>query len=169
MNRLPPTAPDADVQLEMYRRMVRIRRFEETVVELMGAGLMVGSAHLAIGQEAAIVGACLALRDDDYIVGTHRSHGHPLGKGADPRRLMAELLGKGPASTRGWAAPCTWPTSASATVAEQAFDSLRAPVARVTTPQVPIPFSPALERGLYPNKEKVATALRAVLAHRRSP
>lgn len=94
MNRLPPTAPDAGVQLEMYRRMVRIRRFEETVVELMGAGLMVGSAHLAIGQEAAIVGACLALRDDDYIVGTHRSHGHPLGKGADPRRLMAELLGK---------------------------------------------------------------------------
>jgi TPP-dependent pyruvate/acetoin dehydrogenase alpha subunit len=87
-------APAAGVQLEMYRRMVRIRRFEETVVELMGAGLMVGSAHLAIGQEAAIVGACLALRDDDYIVGTHRSHGHPLGKGADPRPLMAELLGK---------------------------------------------------------------------------
>jgi acetoin:2,6-dichlorophenolindophenol oxidoreductase subunit alpha len=86
--------PAADIQLEMYRRMVRIRRFEETVAELMGAGLMVGSAHLAIGQEAAIVGACMALRDDDYIVGTHRSHGHPLGKGADPRALMAELLGK---------------------------------------------------------------------------
>jgi TPP-dependent pyruvate/acetoin dehydrogenase alpha subunit len=86
--------PAAEVQLEMYRRMVRIRRFEETVAELMGAGLMVGSAHLTIGQEAAIVGACMALRDDDYIVGTHRSHGHPLGKGADPRALMAELLGK---------------------------------------------------------------------------
>jgi len=90
----PQPLPGPDVQLEMYRLMFRIRRFEETVVELMGAGLMVGSAHLAIGQEAAVVGACLALRDDDYMVGTHRSHGHPLGKGADPRALMAELLGK---------------------------------------------------------------------------
>ena len=78
----------------MYRRMLRIRRFEEAVAELMSAGQMVGSAHLAIGQEAAIVGACLALRDDDYMVGTHRSHGHPLGKGAKPGPLMAELLGK---------------------------------------------------------------------------
>ncbi len=97
----PETAPSADVQFEMYRRMVRIRRFEETVAELMGSGLMVGSAHLAIGQEAAVVGACLALRDDDYIVGTHRSHGHPLGKGADPRPLMAELLGKATGVNRG--------------------------------------------------------------------
>jgi len=94
VNRLAQTVPAVALQLEMYRRMVRIRRFEETVGELMGAGLMVGSAHLTIGQEAAIVGACLALRDDDYIVGTHRSHGHPLGKGADPKPLMAELLGK---------------------------------------------------------------------------
>ena len=94
MSTAPGPLPAPDRQLEMYRRMVRIRRFEETVAELMSGGLMVGSAHLAIGQEAAVVGACLALRDDDYMVGTHRSHGHPLGKGADPRPLMAELLGK---------------------------------------------------------------------------
>ena len=50
--------------------------------------------HSSSGQEAAIVGACLALRDDDYITGTHRSHGHPIGKGADLKPLMAELYGK---------------------------------------------------------------------------
>ena len=52
------------------------------------------SVHLSIGQEAEIVGACMALTTEDYIVGNHRSHGHPIGKGAGLRRLMAELLGK---------------------------------------------------------------------------
>jgi len=85
---------DDALRLEMFRRMLRIRRFEEMVAELVGSGEMLGAAHLAIGQEAAIVGACVALRTDDYMVGTHRSHGHPLGKGADPKPLMAELLGR---------------------------------------------------------------------------
>ena len=74
--------------LEMYRRMQRIRVFEEAVKTLPVEG------HLSIGQEGAIVGACMALRDDDYITGTHRSHGHPIGKGASLAPLMAELLGK---------------------------------------------------------------------------
>jgi pyruvate dehydrogenase E1 component alpha subunit len=87
-------SPSRAEKLEMYRRMLLIRRFEEAVAELMSGGQMVGSAHLTIGQEAAVVGACLALRDSDYMVGTHRSHGHPLGKGANPKPLMAELLGK---------------------------------------------------------------------------
>jgi len=77
-----------DQQLETYRRMLKIRRFEESIIN---SGL---SGHLSIGQEAAIVGACMALRDDDYITGTHRSHGHPIGKGAKLKPLMAELLGK---------------------------------------------------------------------------
>ena len=77
-----------DQQLETYRRMQRIRRFEEAVKAHAIAG------HLSIGQEAAIVGACMALRDDDYITGTHRSHGHPIGKGAKLKPLMAELMGK---------------------------------------------------------------------------
>lgn len=74
--------------LEAYRRMLRIRKFEEVLIgeQMMG--------HLSIGQEAAIVGACMALRDEDYITGTHRSHGHPIGKGAHLGPLMAELLGK---------------------------------------------------------------------------
>jgi acetoin:2,6-dichlorophenolindophenol oxidoreductase subunit alpha len=75
-------------QLELYRRMQRIRQFEEGLIRANLKG------HLSIGQEAAIAGACMALRDDDYITGTHRSHGHPIGKGADLKPLMAELFGK---------------------------------------------------------------------------
>jgi len=81
--------------LEMYRRMQRIRFFEEAAKTLPVEG------HLSIGQEGAIVGACMALRDDDYITGTHRSHGHPIGKGATLAPLMAELLGKASGICRG--------------------------------------------------------------------
>jgi TPP-dependent pyruvate/acetoin dehydrogenase alpha subunit len=80
--------------VEMYRRMLRIRRFDEQAVELVAQGEIPGAVHTTIGQEAEVVGACMALRPDDYMVGNHRSHGHPIGKGADVRRLMAELLGK---------------------------------------------------------------------------
>src|SRR5688572_26882259 len=83
-----------DQQSEAYRRMLRIRRFEEEGTKLYLRGEIPGAYHASIGQEAAIVGACLALRDDDYIVGTHRSHGHPIGKGAKLDALMAELMGK---------------------------------------------------------------------------
>jgi TPP-dependent pyruvate/acetoin dehydrogenase alpha subunit len=81
-------------QQEAYRRMLRIRKFEEEGTRLFKAGKIPGCYHSSIGQEAAIVGSCLALRDDDYMTGTHRSHGHPIGKGADLKALMAELMGK---------------------------------------------------------------------------
>ena len=83
-----------DQLLEMYRRMLRIRRFDETASELLRKGEIPGVCHTAIGQEATVVGACMALRPDDYMTGTHRSHGHPIGKGSDLRPLMAELFGK---------------------------------------------------------------------------
>jgi pyruvate dehydrogenase E1 component alpha subunit len=79
---------DRAQQLEMYSRMLRIRRFEEALVANRLGG------HLSIGQEAAIVGACIALRDTDYVTGTHRSHGHPIGKGAELNPLMAEVFGR---------------------------------------------------------------------------
>ena len=82
-----------ELSLQAYRRMVRIRMFEEEAMRRAMAGEFSGM-HSSSGQEAAIVGACLALRDDDYITGTHRSHGHPIGKGADLKPLMAELYGK---------------------------------------------------------------------------
>lgn len=80
--------------LEMYRRMQRIRQFEIEAENQLRKGNIPGACHSSIGQEAAIVGACMALRDDDYIAGTHRSHGHPIGKGAQLAPLMAELMGK---------------------------------------------------------------------------
>lgn len=82
------------ILMEMLRRMVRIRRFEEAVIDLVQRGEIVGAAHSYIGEEAVAVGACLALRDDDWMTGNHRSHGHPIAKGGDVRRAMAELLGK---------------------------------------------------------------------------
>jgi TPP-dependent pyruvate/acetoin dehydrogenase alpha subunit len=85
---------NGEQRLEAYRRMLRIRRFEEEGGRLFKAGKIPGVFHTSIGQEAAIVGACLALRDDDAMTGTHRSHGHPIGKGGHLNGLMAELMGK---------------------------------------------------------------------------
>ncbi len=87
--------------LEMYRRMVRIREFELTAADLFKRGQVKGSIHAYIGQEASGVGICLALRRDDLVAGTHRSHGHNIAKGADPRRMMAEILGKETGYCRG--------------------------------------------------------------------
>jgi TPP-dependent pyruvate/acetoin dehydrogenase alpha subunit len=89
---MPTPAPAT--QLEMYRRMLRIRHFDETVKTLFDRGRIPGSVHLSIGQEAEVVGACMALRRDDTMVGNHRSHGHPIGKGAALGPLLAEILGK---------------------------------------------------------------------------
>ncbi|HXX77149.1 MAG TPA: thiamine pyrophosphate-dependent dehydrogenase E1 component subunit alpha [Ktedonobacteraceae bacterium] len=93
--------PTNEQLVEMYRRMARIRYFEENVVEMVASGEIPGAAHTSIGQEGEIVGACMALRSDDYMVGNHRSHGHPIGKGAQLKGLMAELLGKRTGVNRG--------------------------------------------------------------------
>src|SRR6201996_1679945 len=90
-----------DVASEMYRRMFRSRSFELAAIEKMRTGKIPGALHTSVGQEASIVGSCLALRDDDYMVGNHRSHGHPIGKGARVDRLFAELLGKATGVNRG--------------------------------------------------------------------
>jgi acetoin:2,6-dichlorophenolindophenol oxidoreductase subunit alpha len=88
------TSERNDLWLELYRRMVRIRTFEDEAEKLHLKGEIPGALHTSAGQEGEIVGACMALRADDYMVGNHRSHGHPIGKGAQLRPLMAELLGK---------------------------------------------------------------------------
>jgi TPP-dependent pyruvate/acetoin dehydrogenase alpha subunit len=92
---------DVDLLAEMYRRMVLIRRFEEKVNELFLRGIMPGTIHLSLGQEATTVGACLALRDDDFITLTHRGHGQALAKGVTSKSLMAELFGKVTGCCRG--------------------------------------------------------------------
>ncbi len=85
---------DRRLLMEMLRRMLRIRRFEEQVIQLVDRGEIAGPAHPYIGEEAVAVGACLALRDDDWMTGNHRSHGHPIAKGGDVRKALAEILGK---------------------------------------------------------------------------
>jgi 2-oxoisovalerate dehydrogenase E1 component len=90
-----------DRLIETLRRMLRIRLFDERAAELHSKGLLPGSVHTSIGQEAAVVGACMAVRNDDYMTGYHRSHGHPIGKGSNVAPLMAELFGKATGICRG--------------------------------------------------------------------
>lgn len=83
-----------DEKLRMYFTMLCIRRFEEKAEELYMAGKIWGTFHLYIGEEAVATGTCFALRPEDYITSTHRGHGHCIAKGADVRKMMAELMGK---------------------------------------------------------------------------
>src|SRR5213595_2303776 len=82
-------------QLEsLYTTMVKIRRFDEKTAELFVQGLVKGTAHSYVGEEAVAAAACANLKADDYIVGTHRGHGHCIAKGARVDRMMAELFGR---------------------------------------------------------------------------
>ncbi len=82
-------------------RMHVIRKFEEVAEASYMRGLVHGTMHLSIGQEASAVGSILALRPDDYILSTHRGHGHCIAKGADPSRMLAEFFGKETGYCRG--------------------------------------------------------------------
>jgi 2-oxoisovalerate dehydrogenase E1 component len=84
-----------------YRQMALIRRFEDRAAELFKEGTIVGTAHSCVGQEAIAVGAASAMRDRDFLVGHHRSHGHLIAAGADLRRMMAEMFGKRTGYCRG--------------------------------------------------------------------
>lgn len=90
-----------DTLLEMQRRMLRIRLFEERAAKMVRRGQIPGTLHTSVGQEAQVVGACMALRSQDNIAGNHRSHGHPIGKGSKLGPLMAELVGKAAGVCRG--------------------------------------------------------------------
>ena len=88
-------------KLELYKMMFLIRLFEEALEEMFSRGLLHGTMHLSIGQEATATGACLALEREDLITSTHRGHGHCLAKGADPYKMFAELLGREDGYCRG--------------------------------------------------------------------
>jgi len=91
----PVHAPLDTATLEgFYRDLVRVRRFDERVIELFHQGVVKGTAHSCVGQEAIAVGACAALEERDYVVSHHRGHGHCIAKGADTTRMMAELMGR---------------------------------------------------------------------------
>src|SRR3954453_2064371 len=86
--------PEADAAREWLETMTLIRRFEERAGEMYAKAKVGGFLHLAIGEEATIVGAVRAMRDEDYLISTYRSHGHALSRGVDPERVMAELFGR---------------------------------------------------------------------------
>ncbi len=82
------------LQLRMFRKMLTIRYFEEAIHYVYAQGWMPGLAHLYIGQEAIAVGVCENLENKDYILSTHRGHGHLIAKGGDLNKMMAEIMGK---------------------------------------------------------------------------
>ena len=104
----PLTAPDADSVSKdkdsataALESLLAIRFFEEAVDGLFARGMMHGTMHLSIGQEAVATGVCAALRKSDFITSTHRGHSHCIAKGADLTRMMAELLAKQTGYCRG--------------------------------------------------------------------
>ena len=90
----PPERPDAELMLWMFETMVLIRRFEERAAEEYMKGNIGGFLHLAIGEEAAVVGSIAALRPTDPITSTYREHGQALARGSEPGAVMAELFGR---------------------------------------------------------------------------
>jgi pyruvate dehydrogenase E1 component alpha subunit len=86
--------PDREAAREWLAAMLLIRRFEERAGEMYAKAKVGGFLHLAIGEEATIVGCVRAMRDADYLISTYRSHGHALARGCDPNRVMAELFGR---------------------------------------------------------------------------
>ncbi len=80
--------------VEMYRKLLELRKFEEKCWDLFSQNLIPGTIHLYLGQEAVAVGVCSNLNEDDYVQSTHRGHGHCLAKGAQMDKMFAELMGK---------------------------------------------------------------------------
>ncbi len=85
---------EKETLLEMYKRMNEARVFEEKVSYFFARGMVHGTTHLSIGEEASGVAASMALNEEDLIAATHRGHSQVIGKGIDLNRMMAELLGK---------------------------------------------------------------------------
>ena len=86
--------PDAATCYELLARMALIRRFEEEAGRQYQRAKAGGFLHLAIGEEATIVGTTSVMRDEDYLIGTYRTHGHAIARGTEPKRVMAELFGR---------------------------------------------------------------------------
>lgn len=83
-----------DRKIDMYEKMLTIRHFEEAIFYVYTHGWTPGLAHLYIGQEAIAVGVCANLEKKDYILSTHKGHGHLIAKGGNLSKMMAEVMGK---------------------------------------------------------------------------
>jgi pyruvate dehydrogenase E1 component alpha subunit len=90
-----------EILFKWYDEMLLIRRFEEKCAQLYGMGKIGGFCHLYNGQEAIATGSTNAITPDDYVITAYRDHGLAISKGVDPRRILAELLGKHTGTTKG--------------------------------------------------------------------
>jgi pyruvate dehydrogenase E1 component alpha subunit len=92
-----------DQQVGIFRKMLMIRRAEEHVIRFNEdyEGLIRGHFHVYIGQEATGVSVCAALTPEDYVFSTHRNHGHVIAKGGDPKKVLAEIIGRETGYCRG--------------------------------------------------------------------
>jgi pyruvate dehydrogenase E1 component alpha subunit len=97
----PRSLPDADTCRELLETMALIRRFEEEAGRQYQRAKAGGFLHLAIGEEATIVGTTSVMAEDDYLIGAYRTHGHAIARGTDPNRVMAELFGREDGTSRG--------------------------------------------------------------------
>jgi pyruvate dehydrogenase E1 component alpha subunit len=97
----PPELPDKNTAVELLEKMLLIRHFEERAQEMYMKAKVGGFLHLAVGEEATIVGCVSVMRDDDYLISTYREHGQVLARGTDPKRVMAELFGKETGTSHG--------------------------------------------------------------------
>ena len=96
-----PELPDKQTAIELLEKMLLIRHFEERAQEMYMKAKIGGFLHLAVGEEATIVGTVSAMRDDDYLLSTYREHGQTIARGTDPKKVMAELFGKETGTSRG--------------------------------------------------------------------
>jgi pyruvate dehydrogenase E1 component alpha subunit len=96
------TVEDGERLIDIYRRMVLIRRFEERAARGYTQALIGGYCHLNLGEEAAVVGLLSALRPSDYLFTNYREHGYAITRGIDPNRVMAELYGRVDGVSKGW-------------------------------------------------------------------
>ncbi len=94
-------ATDRETLFTYYRDMLMVRRFEEKAGQLYGMGLIGGFCHLYIGQEAVVVGAEQAIGPEDHVITSYRCHAHAIARGADPKRVLAELTGRGTGVSKG--------------------------------------------------------------------
>ena len=100
-NANPPKPFTRDEEISALKSMLLIRRFEEKAGQMYGMGLIAGFCHLYIGQEAVVVGARMAAREDDQFTTSYRDHGHMLSCGMDPKAVMAELFGRRGGASKG--------------------------------------------------------------------
>jgi pyruvate dehydrogenase E1 component alpha subunit len=98
---IDPTTTEREVQVELFRRMLTIRRFEEAAYRAYEEGEIAGTVHVSVGQEAVAVGVVSSLDPADTVFSHHRAHGHAIAKGVRPNNLMAELFGRSTGVSRG--------------------------------------------------------------------